>query len=180
MKDGKNIKKSKSILYKRVIKLFINLSAVLFTGILVFSYLKKNFVINLTPSIQTGIYKVEIVDEIKKGDVVTFTVNEDLYKFMLERGYINDKIKGFIKKVGGIEGDEIEVGEYLSINRVRKKKLPRKDTLGRILPLKEGKYTLKENEYFMLGDNPKSFDSVYMGIIRKDQIKNKAKLIVEF
>lgn len=32
----------------------------------------------------------------------------------------------------------------------------------------------------MLGDHIKSFDSSYMGIIRKDQIKNKAKLEIGF
>lgn len=180
MKDGKNIKKSKGSLYGKIMKLFINLSAVALTGIITFSYLKKNFIINLTPSINTGIYKIEEISEIKKGDIVTFNVDEDLYNFMLERGYIDKKIKGFIKKVAGMEGDEIEVGEHLIINKKIKKKLPKKDTLGRDLPLKEGKYILKKDEYFMLGDNARSFDSSYMGIIRKDQIKSKAELMIEF
>lgn len=79
-----------------------------------------------------------------------------------------------------MEGDEIEVGEHLIINKKIKKKLPKKDTLGRDLPLKEGKYILKKDEYFMLGDNARSFDSSYMGIIRKDQIKSKAELMIEF
>lgn len=98
MKDGKNIKESKGALYGKIMKLLINLSAIALTGIITFSYLKKNFIINLTPSINTGIYKIEEISKIKKGDIVTFNVDEDLYNFMLERGYIDKKIKGFIKK----------------------------------------------------------------------------------
>ena len=64
--------------------------------------------------------------------------------------------------------------------KIIKENLYKKDSLGRDLPLKEGKYTLKKDEYFVIGTHIRSFDSSYMGVIRKEQIKNKAKLEVEF
>lgn len=183
MKDGKNTKelnKKQVSFYKKLIKILINIAAVFVTGFIIFNLFRANFTINISPSISTGVYKLKLADEINKGDIVTFEISEDIYNFMLHRGYVNKVTKTFIKKVAGVEGDEIEVDDYLKINRERKKKLPRRDSLGRILPVKEGKYILKENEYFMLGDNQRSFDSSYMGIIKKEQIKNKAELVVEF
>ena len=52
--------------------------------------------------------------------------------------------------------------------------------MGNPLPLKTGKYTLKKDEFFMLGDHERSFDSSYMGIIKREQMLKKAELIYYF
>lgn len=184
MKNGKNInifrKKEKSP-YEKIKLFFINLISVVVVGTFIFSYLKSNYSINRSNSIPTGIYKLYPLENIKKGDIVTFTVSEDLKNFMLERSYIRKSTVGFIKIVAGTEGDTIEINDNLLINgKIIKENLSKVDSLGRKLPLKTGKYTLKKDEYFMLGKHKRSFDSSYMGVIKKDQMKNKAELIYAF
>ena len=159
----------------------LNMLSLIIVFVALFSYFTKNYAINRSASIPTGIYKLLPIDEIKKGDTLIFNAEPEVVNFLLKRGYLSKYTKGFIKKVGAIEGDTVEINDNLIINGiVVKEKLPKYDSLGRELPLKKGTYTLKKDEYFMLGDHIKSFDSSYMGVIKKDQIKNKAKLEIEF
>lgn len=185
MKNGKNIrifsKKEKSK-YSVLKKFFINLIALIITVFFLFNFLKNNYAINRSSSITTGVYKLyPLENNIKKGDIVVFDVSDELFNYMLDRGYINKYTKSFIKRVAGVPKDEIEINKDLKINgKIIKENLYKKDSLGRYLPLKEGKYTLKKDEYFLVGTHIRSFDSSYMGIIKKEQIKNKAKLIYSF
>lgn len=185
MKSGKNIKifsKKEKSKYSILKKFFINLIALIVVALFLFNFLKSNYAINRTNSITAGIYKLYPLDNnINKGDIVVFDVSDELFNYMLNRGYINKYTKSFIKIVAGVPSDEVEIGKDLIINgEVVKENLYKKDSLGRELPLKEGKYTLKENEYFVIGTHIRSFDSCYMGIIKREQLLKKAKLIQEF
>lgn len=162
-------------------KSILNLLSLIVVFISLFSYFSRNYAINRSASIPIGIYRLLPLDEIKKGDTLIFTADKEIVEFLLRRGYLSKYTKGFIKKVGAVEGDIVEVNDNLIINgKIIKENLPKFDSLGRELPLKKGKYIIKKDEYFMIGDHIKSFDSSYMGVIRKDQIKNKAKLEIEF
>ena len=135
MKNGKNInifrKKEKSS-YEKIKLFFINLISIVVVGTFIFSYLKSNYSINRSNSIPTGIYKLYPLENIKKGDIVTFTVSEDLKNFMLERSYIRKSTVGFIKIVAGVEGDTVEINDNLLINgKIIKKNLSKVDSLGR-------------------------------------------------
>ena len=185
MKNGKNIRmfsKREKSKYGILKNFFINLIALTITAFFLFNFFKSNYAINRSDSITAGIYKLYPLDNnIKKGDTVVFNVSDELFNYMLDRGYIDKYTKSFIKIVAGVPEDEIEIGKDLKINgKIIKENLYKKDSLGRDLPLKEGKYTLKKDEYFVIGTHIRSFDSSYMGVIRKEQIKNKAKLEVEF
>lgn len=173
-------KKKEKSTYQKLKKTLINLGAILIVGFFLFDFAKENFRINVSESIPTGIYRVYPIDTIKKGDCIVFETDESTREFMLKRGYIKENSKAFIKKVAGMEGDIIEIGEYLKINDKTIKKIYAKDSMGNPLPLKTGKYTLKKDEFFMLGDHERSFDSSYMGIIKREQMLKKAKLIQEF
>ena len=145
----------------------------------IFYYIKDNYVYNLTSSIPTGLYKTyDFNDKLQKGDIVVFNISLKDKKLMLKRGYINKRIKGLIKKVIAVEGDKIEIGKYLKVNDKIIKTLPDVDTLGRVLPKKNGIYILKEGEYFLAGDNINSYDSSYLGIINDSQVLKRAKLII--
>lgn len=185
MRNGKNTKmfsKRKKIKYDILRKFFINLTALIVVAFFLFNFLKNNYAINRSDSIPTGIYKLyPLEDDIKKGDIVVFDVSDELFNYMLDRGYINEYTKSFIKIIAGVPKDEIEIDKDLKINgKIIKENLYKKDSLGRELPLKEGKYILEKDEYFVIGTHIRSFDSSYMGVIRKDQMKNKAKLEIEF
>ncbi len=78
----------------------------------------------------------------------------------------NDKI--IIKRIIGMQNDEIEMSEFLFINGKKYDELP--IVKNKIL---NGKFLLKENEYFVLGDNRgNSIDSRFeeIGIINKNEI----------
>ena len=164
-------KKKEKSTYQKLKKTLINLGAILIVGFFLFDFAKENFRINVSESIPTGIYRVYPIDTIKKGDCIVFETDESTREFMLKRGYIKENSKAFIKKVAGMEGDIIDKTI---------KKIYAKDSMGNPLPLKTGKYTLKKDEFFMLGDHERSFDSSYMGIIKREQMLKKAKLIQEF
>lgn len=173
-------KKKEKSTYFKLKKTLINLGAILIVGFFLFDLAKENFRINVSESIPTGIYRVYPIDTIKKGDCIVFETDKNTREFMLKRGYIQKSSKAFIKKVAGMEGDIIEIDEYLKINGKTIKKIHTKDSMGNPLPLKTGKYTLKKDEFFMFGDHERSFDSSYMGIIKREQMLKKAKLIQEF
>lgn len=177
MKNGKNISN-----YKIIKSFFINLLAAIFVCTFLFNYLKSNYAINRSSSITEGIYKLHpINNSLNKGEIVVFNVDKDTYNYMLNRNYINKYTIAFIKIIAGVPNDTIEINKDLIINgQIIKKSLPKVDSLGRELPLIQGKFKLKENEYFLVGTHIRSFDSSYMGIIKKDQIKNKAELIFSF
>ena len=159
---------------------FINIGTLLIMGFFLFDFAKENFRINVSESIPTGIYRVYPIDTIKKGDCIVFETDKNTREFMLKRGYIKENSKAFIKKVAGMEGDIIEIGEYLKINGRTIKKIHTKDSMGNPLPLKTRKYILKKDEFFMFGDHERSFDSSYMGIIKREQMLKKAKLEIKF
>lgn len=176
MKNGKNLSK-----YKIIKSFFINLLATIFIFIFLFNFLKNNYAINRSSSITQGIYKLHPINSLNKGDIVVFDVNNDIYNYMLGRSYINKYTVAFIKKIAGVPNDTIELNKDLIINgQIIKRDLPKVDSLGRELPLIQGKFKLKEDEYFLIGTHIRSFDSSYMGIVKKDQIKNKAELIFSF
>ncbi|MBC2857029.1 signal peptidase I [Cetobacterium sp. 2A] len=160
------------------IKIILSIFLILFLG---FSYFEDRYVINVTKSLPIGLYKLSEIDSIKRGDIVFFKAKEEIFNFMIERGYISKEISSFIKRVEGVEGDSVAVGDYLEINGIKVKSfLPNEDSIGRSLYKKTGNYHLKEGEYFLVGDTMNSFDSSYMGIINRGQIKYKANLIFKF
>ena len=79
---------------------------------------------------------------LKKGTFIIFSVPEKAVK---NRKYYQD----FIKEIVGVYGDSYG-------NSIR--------------TLKEGKQEIKENEYFVMGENPKSYDSRYWGAIKQQDI----------
>lgn len=178
MKNGRNIKVYKKLIIKTLKRMFVIIGLLY----ICLSYFNKNYVINVTPSLPIGIYKLEKIDnKINKGDIILFTAKENVRKFMLDRGYISKRIKSFIKRVEGVEGDKISISNSLEINNKKiKDSLPDKDSFGRDLFKKNGEYLLKKDEYFLVGDKKNSFDSSYMGIIKRNQIKYKAKIILEW
>lgn len=174
--NGKNIK-----LNNLALEIALDFVKFLVVIICVFSYIRMNYRYNLTASIPTGIYKIYKVEELKRGDVVVFKIPKNEEKFMRERGYITPKIKALIKKIGAVSGDTVNITDnLLYINNEFVKEIPKKDSLDRPMKIANIKnYKLKEDEFFIIGDSIKSYDSSYLGIIKKNEITHKAKLIFE-
>ncbi|MGL5625473.1 S26 family signal peptidase, partial [Cetobacterium sp.] len=101
---------------KICVNLFFNILAVILVGFLLISYLKQNYRLNVTSSLPVGIYKIDKIDEVKKGDKLTFKIPNDVKQYMLDRNYINKSVISFLKRVGALEGDIVEVSNNLVIN----------------------------------------------------------------
>ena len=114
------------------------------------------------------------VDDIQRGELAMFNfVKENV---VLTPG---DKV---IKIVAGLPGDTISFNEnelFVNGERFYKAKSMQVNlkTLGHTIDDYQTKYTLKDNEYFMVGETPDSFDSRYWGPISQSQIEGEAYAI---
>ena len=160
------------------IKIIILLVMLLYISISTFN---NNYIINNSSSMQVGIYKmIPIKEEIKKGDIIITKIPENIKKLVYTRGYVLPRVDTLLKRVAGTSVDIIEKKEDgLYINKKYIKKISKLDRLGRPLPIINN-YTIKENEYFLLGDDEKSFDSTYFGAVNKNLFKSKAILKINF
>ena len=139
-----------------------------FTGL---HLLSKIYVINVTPSIPLGIYKLEKFDGVlKKGDLVVYEV-DDKYKGLTS-------IKGTtfksVKPVAAFYKDRVEIKN----NRIYVNDEDYGEIFQKISPVFNGK--IKEDEVLTLSKVRGTFDGRYYGAIKKSKIEKKARLIYEF
>lgn len=114
-------------------------------------------------------------------DKVTYRFNEP------ERGDVivfkapPDGKEEFIKRIIGLPGEKISVkggSIYINDQRLDEPYLEDKSTLGGNFLSEGQEYTVKPDEYFVLGDNrDHSFDSRFFGPIGRDKITGRAWLI---
>ena len=142
-------------------------------------YFKCNYVINVTPSLPLGIYRLKKPDNLKTGDVVLFDLNVDIKERMAERGYIPDKKTKLLKTIGAFENNKIEIiDNFLYVDDENYGEILTYDLSGSKLPQIEIKV---EKGYFLaLTKQNLSFDSRYFGQIKLERIEKKAELIYRF
>ena len=155
------------------------------TSLLLYLFVKelssRYFVLNLSPSMEKGIYLLRDIDELKKGDVVVLNIPLDIKETLYSRGYLPKNIKTLLKEVVAIEGDSIKVDcNKLYMNGEYKEGITEVDPKCRELVsfVKDG--VLKSGEVFLLGRGKNSFDSRYFGAVGKSEILKKTILIKEF
>jgi conjugal transfer pilin signal peptidase TrbI len=114
--------------------------------------------------------KFPLSGEIKKDDLIVFSAKGTVF-FGLHQGAKVGKL------VVGLPGDKIQIkNETVFVNGdavahinpgiYRSLKVP----VGKF----DGDYQLASDEYFVLGVNPRSFDSRYWGPIKRDSIEARA------
>ena len=133
--------------------------------------LSKTYVINVTPSIPLGIYKLEKFDGIlKKGDLIVYEVDSK-YKNLTS-------IKGttfkLVKPVAAFYNDKIEIKS----NRIYVNGEDYGEIFSKILSTFNGK--IQKDEILTLSKVKGTFDGRYYGAIKKSKIEKKARLIYEF
>ncbi len=154
------IKKEKTLL------LIIITLSILLIGL---NYFSENYGVNISNSIERGIYKYLEKKEYKKGDIVIFEKNDELKK--LGKAEIP-----FLKKLIADENSYIEIkNDFLYIDG---------ENFGKIYKLRGMKtigdnYKINKNCFLALSKVDKSFDSRYFGEICQKEILKGAKLIYE-
>lgn len=158
----------------RLIKYFSIIICILVLITIFFNF----FFINSTRSLPLGIYKKETYKSMPSyGDYVSFKLNkEDFNTFLIERGLVKNTNFYYLKKVAGLPGDVFETKrenvlgkDMLVLYRNNKKLMIVREFDGFNRPMihVEGRFKLKEDEIFVLGENVEhSLDSRYFGAIK--------------
>lgn len=173
---------------KKVFK--ISLLSILFLISLFYFIYQKGYRVNFTPSYPSGIYKMIPKKKIEKGDFVIFCPpNTSLMQKALKRGYIKyGTCPGFfyplLKKVVALEGDYVEVSNFIYINQ---QKIPntqvfKKDSKGNtLLKTKDNNITIPTGYMFVISNyHPLSFDSRYIGLVEVNRTISQIKLVYTF
>lgn len=141
----------------------------------------NNFTLNVSNSLPRGIYKTyKIERDIRVGDIVVFKPTQDI-KVMLSKYQSIKLVPLLMKQVIGISGDEFTYQE----NKVIKNKkevigyIREKDFSNNLLP-HYGEVKLLNDEFYVIGTHPNSFDSKYYGAIKREDILKFAKPIFIF
>lgn len=115
-----------------------------------------------------GIYQQIDFKALNKNDLISFKIPH--------------KKELLFKKIVAINGDFVEVnqnGVFINNAPLPNSKIFNKDSQGNPLPFKPFKKFLKSNEYFVMGEHIKSYDSRYFGTINiKNNQINKLKPIL--
>ena len=132
--------------------------------------LSKTYVINVTPSIPVGIYKLENFDGIlKKGDLVVYEIDSK-YKNLTN---IKGTMFKSVKPVAAFYEDKVEIKD----NRIYVNGEDYGEIFSKVSSNFNGK--MKEDEVLTLSKVRGTFDGRYYGAIKKSKIEKKARLIYE-
>ena len=160
-------------------KLQIILFIIQFTIIFSLIYFKCNYVINVTPSLPLGIYRLEKVKDLEQGDIILFDIDEETKQMMYEREYIPTKSTKLLKTIGALESNKITViDSILYVDRESYGRILEKDLENRKLPSIEIK--MDKGNFLALTKKNLSYDSRYFGQVSLSKIEKKAKLVYEF
>jgi signal peptidase I len=174
--------KEKITFFLKITKKYKFITKLMIIGIIFFSivFCIKRIVYNVTDSMTKGIYVKKIISDYKKGDLVIFLMDKKYLKYV-ESSLSKNKGKKLylLKRIVAVEGDTIETrsdGAVL-INGEKKGKIFK--IKGLTDKIENTRYILKKDEYYVMGDTETSFDSRYLGILRKKDFKSEVKLLIE-
>ena len=176
-----NLKK-RIIFFSKITKKYKFITKLMIIGITFFSivFCIKRIMYNVTDSMTKGIYVKKIISDYRKGDIVIFLMDKKYLKFVESSLRKNKTEKLYLlKRIVAVEGDTIETrsdGAVL-INGEKKGKIFK--IKGLTDKIEDKRYVLKKNEYYVMGDTETSFDSRYLGILRKKDFKSEVKLLIK-
>ncbi|EAI9929506.1 signal peptidase I [Campylobacter jejuni] len=127
------------------------------------------FHFNHTRSMPLGLYKEIKSSTFNKNDVVILKIPQ--------------KKEILLKKIVAINGDFVEVnnkGVFINKTLMPDSKIFSFDSEGNPLEFKPFKRKLKENELFIMGENIRSYDSRYFGVVNtlQNEVKKVKSLIL--
>ena len=172
--ENKNVKAISKKARKKAVYSIFGILAVLGAG----CYCAKNFMINPTDSIETGIYRNALISNFSKGNYVSYKPEAKFQKYIGTNYNLKKRGKEItvLKKIAASEGDVVEIKNYdIYINGEKSGRVIKLKGLTENLP--NMRKTLSKDEYFLIGETPDSFDSRYFGTVKKKDIISEIKLV---
>ncbi len=149
------------------------LALTVLAALLLGAWLPGRIIVSTSPSLEHRIFFLtKAKHEIKLGDYLVFR-HEDTH--FVQKG-LDEENDRMIKKVGCLPGEILSTDVeriYFCGQRLLGVAL-QTDSKGRSLPQLQFSGPVPEDSYFMVGTNPRSFDSKYFGFVHADDILYKA------
>ncbi len=152
------------------------IALVLLTGLIAGLILPQRIIVATSDSLNHRIFfKVPVeTNRIKQGDFLLFELQKEKHTPFIRKGLRENNV--LIKEVGCIPGDLLtrDADGVFFCNQTRLGKALTKDSRGNILPVFAFNGLVPQKSYFMIGTDPRSFDSRYFGLIHDDAFLSKA------
>lgn len=150
------------------------IALVILAALLVGAWLPARIIVSTSPSLKHRVFFLVPVNikKVETGDYLVFKHKETRF---VNKG-LNKENDRLIKKVGCCPGLILtrDADSMFSCNKKELGKALDKDSQGRDLPQFEFNGPVPKNNFFMIGSNPRSFDSRYFGFVHADDILYKA------
>jgi type IV secretory pathway protease TraF len=149
------------------------LAIVVLAALLAGAWLPGRLIVSTSPSLEHRIFFLtRAKDSITIGDYLVFRHKDTRF---VHKG-LDQENDRLVKKVGCCPGDMLSVDSKRTFYCGERKlgTALETDSKGRSLPVFEFTGMVPGNSYFMVGTNPRSFDSRYFGFIHADEILYKA------
>ncbi len=130
---------------------------------------------NITPSVPTGLYRIEPARQLRPGDRVAIAPPPRLQALLAERGYLPSGVP-LLKQVAALEGQQVcRSGLTITIDGEPRATARPRDSLERDLPVWDGCRILRPGQVFVLNEHaPGSFDGRYFGVLARSTIVGRA------
>ena len=149
------------------------LAIVVLAALLVGAWLPERIIVSTSPSLRHRVFFLaKARDKFKTSDYLVFRHRDTSF---VRKG-LDQKNDRLIKRVGCAPGENLisDAGKQYFCSQKFLGKALEADSKGRPLPLFKFKGLVPESSYFVVGTNPRSFDSKYFGFVHADDILYKA------
>jgi conjugative transfer signal peptidase TraF len=136
---------------------------------------ERRYYLNLSHSVPVGLYKISSLTNYKTGDLVIFEPPQAGRSLIYKRRWLPNGWS-LIKHIGALPGDaySIQKGSF-SINGKYAGPVFERDTEGKALPYRGGRYKVERNTFLPISTHiSNSFDGRYFGTVSLTSIKGKA------
>lgn len=132
---------------------------------------------NASPSAPVGLYRLSRGRPITRGTTVIARLPERARRLAAERHYLPANVP-LVKRAAALGGDRVcALGSIISVNGVATVTRRRADPKGRPMPWWSGCRRLAHGHYFLLTEDPLSFDGRYVGVTADAEILGRAELL---
>jgi conjugative transfer signal peptidase TraF len=131
---------------------------------------------NASASAPVGLYRLHAGEPVR-GEMAIAWIPGPSRSLAARRRYLPANVP-LVKRVAAVAGDRVcAAGAAVSINGSRVALRQKSDRSGRPMPWWNGCHRLRAHEYFLLMDNPLSFDGRYFGFTPGKDLLGRAELL---